>query len=54
MSEGSEKAVEKVDEKAVDRLVEHNEDEPDFEAHRLDTGKATERVADKLADKNTD
>ena len=54
VSEGSEKNVEKVDEKNVDRLAEHNEEEPDFEAHRLETERITDRVTDKLTDKNVD
>jgi hypothetical protein len=54
VSEGSEKNVERVDDKNVDRVVERNEEEPDFEAHRLETGKVTDRVTDKLTDRNVD
>jgi hypothetical protein len=54
MSDDAEKNVERNSEKNVDRLVERNEEEPDFEAHRLETGKIAERMEEKLADRNTD
>jgi hypothetical protein len=54
MSDEAEKNVERNVDKNVDRLVERKEEEPDFEAHRLETGKLAEGMKEKLADRNAD